>query len=317
MSPQIEVFEGFWTNWSYGQISGATLTLSSQGGPFLLAFLALYVSVTGSQFWRIVAFTYHQAIVCQAPRDGLHRQHRLITRSSSAPSSVLEILQLIYAWRSRAHRPILRSIPFLLLAISNIAVFSVASIFSSRVTIATGDHVLIRGPHCGQWGLDNSGTIQEKIAYLRHLNDGTTQAFNYARFCYKDARTMDANCEGVGHHVQQIAWTTYYTSCPFEPGVCFNNTNAYGLDTESIDSHYTLGINARPMDRVTLRKVLSCAVIPGERFMKHEKVKVTTALQSDQIYQRFYMGPKGDQPYTFQYGQFVVGGSEDHGYSLR
>lgn len=44
-----EVHLGFWTNWSHGQIQGATVTLTRRNGGFLIAFLAIFIGMVGKR----------------------------------------------------------------------------------------------------------------------------------------------------------------------------------------------------------------------------------------------------------------------------
>jgi hypothetical protein len=45
-----EVHLGFWTNWSYGKIQGATVTLTRKNGGFLIAFLAIFIGMVGKRY---------------------------------------------------------------------------------------------------------------------------------------------------------------------------------------------------------------------------------------------------------------------------
>jgi hypothetical protein len=60
----------------------------------------------------------------------------------------------------------------------------------------------------------------------------------------------------------QISWTTNQNaSCPFGgEGTCLlSPTAAYEMDTGQMDSHDILGLDAVPAERVTLRKIATCA----------------------------------------------------------
>jgi hypothetical protein len=66
------VYYGVWINWSRGKNDGSTITLTPSGAGFMVAFLAIFVSVAGGSLWRILAFFLHQQRVSKAPSDGLH-----------------------------------------------------------------------------------------------------------------------------------------------------------------------------------------------------------------------------------------------------
>lgn len=68
------VYTGIWFNWSQGRIQGATLTLSHQNGGLLTAFLALFITVVASSFWRLFCFAAHFKLSAgKSPQDGLYR----------------------------------------------------------------------------------------------------------------------------------------------------------------------------------------------------------------------------------------------------
>src|SRR6185436_5341208 len=80
------VYQGFWTNWSYDRVRGATLTLSQQNGRILIASLAIFVAMLGKMFWRIGCFILHHWFSCEGPQDGLYHRKRAILRNVSAAS---------------------------------------------------------------------------------------------------------------------------------------------------------------------------------------------------------------------------------------
>src|SRR5205809_3239155 len=83
-------------------------------------------------------------------RDGLHHQRQVILRNSGgAPGAFLGFVRMPMSWRGRARRPFLRVFAYALIAALNVAVFSVASIFTSTVTKAAGNSTIILGPSCG------------------------------------------------------------------------------------------------------------------------------------------------------------------------
>lgn len=74
---------GVWTNWSRGKSYGATLILSRREAGLLTAFLVIYVSAVGGQFWRIVCYSFHQARAGRTARQGdvSHRQIQVLLRN--------------------------------------------------------------------------------------------------------------------------------------------------------------------------------------------------------------------------------------------
>lgn len=50
---QYTVHLGTWTNWSRGQVMGATLTTTRQYGNLFIAFTAFFVGFVASRFWKM------------------------------------------------------------------------------------------------------------------------------------------------------------------------------------------------------------------------------------------------------------------------
>lgn len=122
-----QVYTGLWINHVKGSTYGATLTLSRQAGNFLIAFLALYVSVTGQEFWTISRFFLHKRLSSESQSDGLYHQQQAILRNAeSAPSAVRHTFSLTIAWRNRSTRVFYRLLPIWTTAILISAAFGVA-----------------------------------------------------------------------------------------------------------------------------------------------------------------------------------------------
>src|ERR1700733_4754926 len=89
------VHQGFWTNWSKGGTLGETLTLSRANSTILVAVLAIFVQVTGSQLWRVFQIALHQARATQEPRDALHHQQQAVLRNNPSDfGSIWQLLQI-------------------------------------------------------------------------------------------------------------------------------------------------------------------------------------------------------------------------------
>jgi hypothetical protein len=269
MSVQAPVYTGIWTNHSLGPVQGLTLTLGLREGAYLIAFLTFYVTVTGSQFWALARFVGHQTSLWRTERDGLHIQHQLILRNNVTPFSALwELCRVTAKWRNIAKRLFLRSLPLLLLSAGTLIVFTVASIFASQVTKAAGTRVLINSPNCGTYdhtgGHLNGPTAAANFFdsdfghVARQTYNSTTKATSYSRACYNSAN--DPLLCNV-YSSPQIKFTTQNTTCPFAARACLDGVAPYQMDTGLIDSHESLGVNAKPEDRVKFRHLSTCAII--------------------------------------------------------
>ncbi|KAI9699287.1 MAG: hypothetical protein M1836_002897 [Candelina mexicana] len=298
------IYHGFWINWSHGRVLGSTITLSNRDGSFLTAFLALFVAVAGSQLWRILSFTLHQARASRDSRDGLHHQQQAILRNTgSAIGAAYEFTRLVIPWWKHTTHSFWRSLPLVLLALLNLAFFGAAGILSAEVTRAAGNETLIMSPNCGSWDIQSDNITGSVAGFQSKVLNDTITAANYARACYGNTGNV-LQCNS--YTKQQIPWkTNVNATCPFKSGTCIGtNTAAYEMDTGPIDSHEMLGINAPQRDRITYRKVTTCAPIHTAGFVQLENYTAENG-----------KGVPGDQFQRFYYGPFRNGSNETYFYN--
>jgi hypothetical protein len=182
------------------------------------------------------------------------------------------------------------------------AAFGAASIFTAQVTKSVNSEFLIHDPDCGFWEFPSSqGTPWQ----LKTLNDSISAAA-YARACYGNNETTSPQC--TSYTTSQIPWASNKNaSCPFAAGTCLmGDTAAYQIDTGPMDSHIILGLNAEASDRVTLRKVGTCAPIHTKPFAQIVNRTYDTAGDQDE-YIDYNMGPILDSAtYTYSYNTHTV-----------
>ncbi|KAL9618487.1 MAG: hypothetical protein Q9160_006806 [Pyrenula sp. 1 TL-2023] len=145
------IYLGQWTDWSYGPIAGMTLTLTHRNGGFLIAFVTLFVTITGARFWSTVSFVCHTTLSRRDAQDAIYHQRQAILRNAtSSGTSVWRLLRLAWAWRRHDKASLLQriSLPHFLSFIT-LTSFAVAGIFSSRVATSAGGEVLIASSSCG------------------------------------------------------------------------------------------------------------------------------------------------------------------------
>lgn len=132
-----DIYTGIWINWSYGQVRGATLTLTHRNGGLVTAFLALFVTVVGRGFWRLFCFAAHSSFSsARTPQDGFYHQRQAVLRNASTSMvGLLYSVQIAFKWQNRTSRRWLRMLPVISVTALMTAGFYVASIFSSRVRI--------------------------------------------------------------------------------------------------------------------------------------------------------------------------------------
>jgi hypothetical protein len=264
---------GVWTNWSQGKIQGATITLTQRNGGFLIAFLALFVTLTGTCFWMIVAFTMHQIMSRESAQDAIYHQRQAILRNSeSGAIGCWKLLGMFWAWRRHQKVSIMKRISApLLLGLTVLLGFSVAGVFSSKVATERGGEVLVDGSACGLFvggvlGGTGKVTPKEWGELIGYTTQRLQSSLNYALMCYKN-NSATQNCRTFVRPNLPLR-STQAIPCPF-PGqdeICRNSSGGIRFDSGLINSHSDLGINAAPQDRFLYRSVKECAPIRNEGF---------------------------------------------------
>lgn len=270
LPPESDIFTGAWINWSRGLILGSTITLSQRDGTLLTAFLGIFVTVAGAGCWRILSFWIHQHRAKQGPTDAIHHQQQAILRNSGTPGAAAwQLTQLAWHWRKSAAKSIVRSLPFIILAICNMLLFAVAGVFSAEVTKAAGNETLIHSPNCGYF-MSHKASSKVSVALssigfkFMDAND-TLAATAYSRACYGQ-EPSGSQC--YQYPKPNIPFTNQTVACPFGHDIC-KDSGGFKLDTGLIDSHTALGINARHSDRVQYRKVTTCAVLQTNQYTNY------------------------------------------------
>ncbi|KAH8649739.1 hypothetical protein BGZ60DRAFT_437287 [Tricladium varicosporioides] len=264
-------YVGAWVNHSKGSILGATLTVPAHTGRILIAALALLVGWTGSHFWSLVCFVLHQFRATSHSEDGLHYQQQVLLRSRVSDTTILfRLLEIGIAWRKHTRCSIRRILPLLLAASTNIAVFLVAGILSSRATNA-GSEVLAKGK-CGFLRSVNDPSpgfmtgeilLDRNIFYMAAYTSFREESF-YVRSCYGNHKGKESDLCNFYTTPFIESRVDKNASCPFSTDMC--SVPAISFDTGLIDSNDHLGINSRSGDRVQMRKVTTCAPIDTEKY---------------------------------------------------
>lgn len=295
-SAEYPVHVGYWTNWSYGRVAGATITLDSRQGTFLTAFLAVFVTFVGNRLWKIMCFGLHQYFSSKRAEDGLYHQRQMILRNSANEMNSLgNFLSVLAAWRQKADSPFYRMLPLIGLSMSCVSAFTVASIFSSKISSAMGNEVLISSPSCGIVSENTEDSQKLQTIFSPWGSRQMGSAANYAQKCYSNA-----SVDGCGPFIRRQLPTTVdrNASCPFKGGLCRNNAGNIKLDTGLFNSHTDLGLNAPQSLRFTMRIVNHCAPLISEG---HKKV---FNYSNDMSYVRYFYGQRknaGNLTHTYQY----------------
>ena len=285
LDPAAYVYEGIWTDWSKGRITGVTWTLCPNKATLLTNSLALFVTLAGGQLWTIIRFGLHQRRVSQKARhdDECQAHEQVVLRNTATDLHTMRLMAQV-AWLSRSKPGTRFSYPLAIacLAILHYTFFLVAGTFSNKLVNPSSNKlvdptsaVLSRSPHCGVWSTDyldvvnapgfTSGTlddlelIRNSIAKLDH-NVQLSQ--EYAQQCYRSNATSHtpSKCDTLPKSNLWFDQRISNEPCPFGLGMC-NGEQVLVFNTNAIDSHRDLGINAPKKDRLTYQRRTMCAVL--------------------------------------------------------
>ena len=249
------VYSGFWVDHHYGSATGLTLTLSSSSSVYLIAFLALFVRVSGNHCWNLCCYLIFRFRSRSHPRDGLYHQKQILLRAEiSDIKSAVALFKLGRAWNGKASRPLARVIPLALLAVFHVLTFAICGIFSSKVTQAHSS-VLLRNGTCGEYVInyEDDASINELI-----IASGSNQVSGaaFTERCYNfnstDTSISSPGCDAPGR--QRVQWTIDEVQCPFQSRIC-RGRSAVRFDTGYMDSNDHLGVNGPINHRVLFRNV--------------------------------------------------------------
>ncbi|KAI8954984.1 hypothetical protein F4801DRAFT_530677 [Xylaria longipes] len=285
------VFTGVWTNWSYGKIRGATLTLTQSNGNLLIAFVALFASMLAGHIWKIIRFGLHLWNTSPEAHDALyHQQQALLRNSSTAGSSAFTLMELAWAWR-RSPR-CWRFVPLIVFTIALAVGLALASGFSARVAI--GNEVLISGNNCGMpinpQGVNTTFVL---TSFSPLVADFATSAAVQASQCYTNnpGGITSPACKTF-INPRLVGNVDRNATCPFGD-LCRSKFDNIFFDTGLLDSHKDFGINAPEEERFSWRQTMHCAVL---RTDGHQNL---VNISQDRSYIQYLYGDKPGSNFTY------------------
>ncbi|KAI0437014.1 hypothetical protein F4803DRAFT_540305 [Xylaria telfairii] len=270
---QYPVYVGMWINWSRGRVLGSTLTISRRDADLLIAFTAFFVAFVTTRVWRIICYAFHRAYSTADPRDGIYHQRQTILRNSSSPEGGIQmLLQLL--WANRHSEGWLRPLPAAVAATLCISTFTVAGGFSSRISSAVGNEVLIKPSNCGYTrGVPQTPSNPSYFSVSSNRATIISNAANYALQCYSDENLGLLDCNRFA--AKKIPKRIYsQANCPFKDRLCQDQTNNLRIDSGYLDSHEVLGFNSPPNERILFRNVLHCAPLATAAFKSEGNVSL-------------------------------------------
>lgn len=290
---------GTWTNFSHGRIFGATLTLNQKDGALLIAFIALFVTVVGTSFWRLACYALHYIFSTETPRDGLHHQAQATFRNSAnGISGVTNFVWILKSWKTDAKQPYRRILPLIAFGVCTIVAFGLASGFSSSISSAMGDEVLVRSNQCGILAWNDTTTAEEMFTLIEPFYTERFLTYSsYASQCYSSHSDTCRFYIKDRLPMQSITNAT----CPFGGGICRSPKNTLILDSGLLDIHKDLGVNLPADQRFLYRNMVRCAPLKVEPYQHFHNYTdddgITTAA-------RYFYGERLDgtnNTYTYEY----------------
>jgi hypothetical protein len=170
-----------------------------------------------------------------------------------------DTIKLWWAWRSKAKKPLLRSIILLFIAVLFAAATGAASVFSSLVVDTTNLHVLVKSRACG-W-------VQNARAYEGgYLHPVKAASVPYAKQCYDNEGIHGRSPSTCNVLVNQaLPLSTSRGPCPFDYGACELDVDSVTFDTGLIDVGPSFGLNMVSSDGVKFRRKMTCSVMLSNR----------------------------------------------------
>jgi hypothetical protein len=238
-----------------------------------VGFFTLFIKLSSGYLWGTISFVIHQINASGKPRDDSYHQLQLILRNTESESTFAnQLIKIVWVHRGGRLRTYYKSLILILFASLYALGFALASGLSSRVIAATDASVLSVSQHCGWFQEPSLGNISSLASgqLFESVNAISVMARNvyrrsasYSRSCY--GRFGD-NSTACGNYVRPTLpyVVTRGLPCPFYEEAC--NGTAISLDTGYMRSNTHLGVNTRPEDAISVRKVLTCVPLAGENY---------------------------------------------------
>ncbi|KAI1362255.1 hypothetical protein F5Y08DRAFT_341803 [Xylaria arbuscula] len=268
------VYVGSWTNWSRGQVLGATLTLPRREADLLIAFTAFFIAFVATRVWRLACFAIHRFCSKQSAQNALYHQHQAILRNSSTPEDGLRLITYVLRANKKSFG---RLSALFTAAIATVCVlsFTIAGGFSSYISTAVGSEVLVKSMNCGVYPPILSSDAQNPSIGAYHA-DQINNAANYAQQCYSNGGGGVLDC---GRFVtKQVASKIDRTAaCPFRNEICRNVSSNIRIDSDYLSSHDHFGLNSPPDNRLLWRYVYHCAPLVTKGYTSYINTSIGQA----------------------------------------
>ncbi|KAI0389429.1 hypothetical protein F5Y17DRAFT_472956 [Xylariaceae sp. FL0594] len=271
------VYTGVWTNWSRGRVLGATLTLNRREADLLIAFTAFFIAFVSTRTWRITCFFVHRILSTATDQNSTYHQQQVILRNALNPEEGLPLLWKLF-WANRRRRE-KRFQPLFMgtLAAICIGIFTIAGGYSSQITTALGDEVLVKPKNCRNAISTLYNSLDQLVERSTWFSESLNIAANYAQQCYSSNSTGLVDCKRftLKRLVSQVEQNA---PCPFSSNMCRTGSANLRIDSGYLDSHNHFGLNSPPDQRIIWRNVLHCAPLITDNFTSQINTSSTDLL---------------------------------------
>lgn len=269
MSNTTGIHTGFWINHNSPPALGATFTISIRLGNYLIAILSSLVAWAGSRAWSLLLFYLHQRSAARPDKDILDQQLQVLYRSpSSIFDTIIDTFNLQRAWKGRARRVRVRTVPVLVLAVIFFSLFIAAGVLVAEVASKSYENVIVLAKplDCGDlWytgSILGNATAEDMTGWFDFEYTKTRDARAYAALAYNKTLSQYQS----SFVKPTVEWMEEDVECPWTINTTCLGPNrqpgpALRLDTGLMDSHEVFGINAPKKDRVSYHRAVTCGVL--------------------------------------------------------
>ncbi|KAH7130676.1 hypothetical protein B0J11DRAFT_504435 [Dendryphion nanum] len=252
----------------------STLTIPTEWSLILVGFFTLYIKYSSGSLWGTIRFVLHQLKATPKLQDDLYHQTQVVLRNTESESTFINgLIQVGWAHQGSRFKAYRRSFFLLLLAVVYGLGFGLVGALNSRLITAHDSSVLSLSKNCGWLHAGNQfnlSRLEDKDfeaanALVVMTRNNYRKSATYSRTCYgRDSEnTNSTTCKTYVHTTLPYS-TQRSAPCPFADKAC--NGTAITFDTGYLRSDEHLGINTSPENALSVRKILTCAPIAGERY---------------------------------------------------
>ena len=333
-------YNGLWYDYA---TNTRILTLSGAKASTLQAALPIAITFVGAQVCSIIRLILYHLHYKRKPNTssaqiddfkGYLEQRRVLLRNSWGGLPLFfQLIPQVCHWRSFIRRHIPRdrgcrkATPLILIVC--FVHFAAWVVFGFIVSFLwtegyVAQEALVRSQNpCGTLSVNDVNDRLQRNLFEFTDNNATVAADQYVKQCYLDEPSATAPCAFYPQRRLDIKKSD--GQCPFDvsQNCITTNSTPFTMDTEYIDSSDSLGMNAKPEDRILFRKLTTCSPISSRDYATvvnaNETDEATLWPRDTRLYRYFYGNvPVNDTyntSYTFEFSSWKP--SDGYAYDLK